>query len=57
MDDIITKDKEIGNTIYEEQICEICFNLVQGDVADSTGGFCEQCYDNICKGHICLDED
>jgi hypothetical protein len=33
-------------SIYDDQYCEICGNLVSGDEADTYYGMCKHCYDN-----------
>ena len=30
--------------IYEEQICESCYNPISGDEADVYCGFCRKCF-------------
>lgn len=35
-----------NDSIYENQICEVCGNEISGEEADTYSGICKHCYDN-----------
>lgn len=37
---------EIDSSIYEDQLCDVCFNPISGEEADTYCGLCKNCYDN-----------
>ena len=41
----------MSETLYDDEVCECCYNEISGDEAEAYGGLCKKCYQNneVCE--------